>query len=256
MTKIISIINLKGGVGKTVTAINMAHILAAVHGQRVLLIDNDKQGNSSKFFGIAGLDCPTLADVLTDKQCSIQSVIQPTEIKQLDVLPANMTLQSANLEIMMDMSRQQQSILQAVLMPQKKQYDFILIDNAPDINISTINALVASDEVIVPVKVDKFAFDGMDILMDAIDDARLFNPGLKFAGCLFTMIQGKTLVDTQGMALLRGQDVRAFDTVIRRTKKMDEMTFYVQPLLVYAPKCTAAQDYLQFVNEYLQMQSR
>lgn len=235
MTKIISIINLKGGVGKTVTAINMAHILAAVHGQRVLLIDNDKQGNSSKFFGIAGLDCPTLADVLTDKQCSIQS---------------------ANLEIMMDMSRQQQSILQTVLMLQKKQYDFILIDNAPDINISTINALVASDEVIVPVKVDKFAFDGMDILMDAIDDARLFNPGLKFAGCLFTMIQGKTLVDTQGMALLRGQEVRAFDTVIRRTKKMDEMTFYAQPLLIYAPKCTAAQDYVQFVNEYLQMQSR
>lgn len=255
MTKVITFINLKGGVGKTVTAINTAHILATVHNNKVLIIDNDKQGNTSKFFGFDGMNCLTIADLLSKKNMDVRQAIQKTKYFNIDLIPANMALLKANLEVMLDLGRQQQTILKDALAPIKNEYDFILFDNAPDINISTINALVAADEVIVPVKVDKFAFDGFDIMMDSIEEAKAFNPQLKLVGCLMTMIQSRTLVDSQGIEYLTTHNYPLFKTVIHRTKKVDEMTFAGMPLLAYAPKSTATTDYLEFVKEYLFLSS-
>lgn len=203
--KTISIINLKGGVAKTLTADNMAHVLAVFHKKRVLLVDNDKQGNTSKAFGVHSYDEKSLSDVLTARRMDVREVIKKTRFENIDVLPANMTLIRANMEVMMDTTRPQQTRLRAALDPVAGQYDFCIIDNAPDINISTINALVASDDVIIPIKIDKYAFDGLAELKEQIEDTRDdLNPRLRLAGCLITCFI-RADAEKQGEAWLRSR---------------------------------------------------
>lgn len=213
--KTISIINLKGGVAKTLTAGSMAHILAVYHKKRVLLIDNDKQGNTSKAFGVHSYD-------------------------------------RANLEVMMDSTRPQQTRLRAALDTIAGDYDYCIIDNAPDINISTINALVASDDVIIPIKIDKYAFDGLAELKEQIEDTRDdLNPRLRLAGCLITCFQ-RTDADKQGEEWLRAQpEYPVFDTHIRYSEKVTESTFSESPIAEYSRRSGAATDYIAFVREYL-----
>ncbi len=249
--KIISIINLKGGVAKTITAYNMAHILASVHKQRVLIIDNDKQGNTSKMFGYHDYSLKTIADVLTDKNPNIIDAIIPTSYEDIHVIPANMNLLRANMDILLDVGRPQQRRLEKAMLQIAGEYDYCIIDNAPDINMSVINSLVVSNDVIVPIKVDKYAFDGLEILRGQIEDIKDFNPNIRFAGCLITMYQ-KNNVNIQGEAWLKSQSqYPIFDTYIRRTTKIDETTFNGEAIIKYAPKCTAAKDYIAFVEEYL-----
>lgn len=250
MMKTISIINLKGGVAKTISSINIAHILATVYGLRVLLIDNDKQGNTSKFFGRHNYQDKTIAEVLTEKGIKAGEVIQKTGYENLDLIPANMNLLRANLDVLLDMSRQQQTRMRNVLDQVQDQYDYCVIDNAPDINMSVINGLVASNDVLVPIKVDKFAFDGLDQLREQVDDVREFNPGICFKGCFLTMYQ-KNSVNQQGKEWIGSNDYPVFETVIRKTTKVDESTFAGSPLLEYAKKGTATKDYLALVEEYL-----
>ena len=249
--RVISIINLKGGVAKTISAINIAHILATVHEKKVLIIDNDKQGNTSKLFDLHSYDHKTIADVMTEKELNIEEVILPTQYTNLDILPANMNLLKANLDVLLDMSRPQQTRLKKALSTIKEQYDYCIIDNAPDINMSVINALVVSDDVLVPIKVDKFAFDGLEQLTEQIEDVREFNPNICFRGCFLTMYQ-RNNVNIQGNEWLKTQSqYPIFDTIIRKSTKVDETTFAGKPLLDYAKKCTSAKDYIALVNEYL-----
>ncbi len=250
--KIISCINLKGGVGKTITAANMAHILATVHGKRVLLADNDKQGNVSKMFGVHSYEHPSIADVLTTRGINISEIITPTQYPNLNVLPANMTLIRANLDVLLDSTRPQQTRFRAAFKAIKGDYDYCVIDCAPDINIATINALVASHEVIIPIKIDKFAFDGLSELREQIENTREdLNPDLILKGCLITCYQ-RNEVNRQGEEWLREQgEYQVFTTRIRRTEKVDESTFAAAPILDYSPRCGAARDYISFVNEFL-----
>ena len=249
--KTIAIINLKGGVGKTITAINMASILAKMD-SRVLIIDNDKQGNTSKFFGVYDYEKKSIADILTEKNFDIESAIYPTNYKNLEIIPANMKLLEANLKVIMDMSRQQQTILKKALKQIEDRYDYCIIDNAPDINISVINALVIANDVIVPIKIDQFAFDGLAQLTEQFAGLQELNPELKFKGCLVTQY-ANNLANSGGVEYLRSQEqYPVFKTVIRRTVKVDESTFVGQPLINYAPKSMAAKDYLNFVKEYLE----
>ena len=251
--KTLSVINLKGGVAKTITSANVAHILATVHNKRVLLVDNDKQGNISKMFGLHSYDDFSIADVLTGRAAFLEEVITPTRYPNLDIIPANMTLLNAIKEIMFDSLRPHQTRLRTAFKPLAAgEYDYCIIDNAPDINISTVNALVASDEIIIPIKIDKFAFDGLAELTEQIDITRNeLNPGLVLRGCLVTSYQNNE-VNKQGEAQLRSQkNYPVFKTHIRRTEKVDESTFAAAPILEYSPRCGAAQDYVAFVNEYL-----
>ena len=250
--KIISIINLKGGVAKTLTADNMAHVLAVFHSKRVLIVDNDKQGNTSKMFGVHSYDDKSISDVLTARRLDIHEAIKKTRFEGIDVLPANMTLIRANLEVMMDSTRPQQTRLWAALDPIAGEYDYCLIDNAPDINISTINALVASDDVIIPIKIDKYAFDGLEELKEQIEDTRAdWNPRLRLAGCLITCFQ-RTDADRQGEEWLRSQpEYPVFDTHIRYSEKVAESTFSESPIAEYSRRSGAAMDYIAFVREYL-----
>lgn len=250
--KTISIINLKGGVAKTISAANIAHILAEVHGKRVLLVDNDKQGNTSKLFGLHSYDEMSIADVLTDKNAALENVIAPTQYKRLDIIPANMNLLEANLKVMLDTARQRETRLKRALQGAAGQYDYCIIDNAPDINISVINALVASEYVLIPIKIDNFAFDGLKELKQQIDNTREeLNDGLQLLGCFVTCYQNND-VNRQGEEWLRTQtDYPVFDTHIRRTEKVDESTFASIPIMEYSRRCGATLDYLKFVDELL-----
>lgn len=249
--KVISLINLKGGVGKTISSINIACILAS-KGNSVLIIDNDKQGNTSKFFNVHDYDEPGISEVLTIKDFDIKRVIKNTKYSGLDVIQANMTLLRANKEVLMDVSRPQQTRLKKALKKVEYKYDYCVIDNAPDINMSIINALVASDDVLVPIKVDKFAFDGLEQLTEQIEEVKEFNEHLQFKGCFITMFR-KNKVNMQGAEWIRNnENYLMFKTIIRNTVKVDETTFTGQSLQEYAKNSTAAKDYLSLVNEYLE----
>ena len=248
--KKISIINLKGGVAKTITSINMAHILATVYNKRVLLIDNDKQGNSSKFFQLHSYETLSMAELLVEKKFDTHKAIQKTQYENLDLISANMNLLNANLKIIMDVTRQQQTVLKKALHQIASEYDYCIIDNAPDINISVINGLVAADDVIVPIKIDQFSFDGLDQLIDQFEEIRELNPSLHFKGCLVTQF-AKNEVNIQGEAHLNNKEYPMFSTHIRRTEKIDESTFSSKPIIDYSRRCGAAKDYLNFVKEYL-----
>ena len=249
--KAISIINLKGGVGKTISAINFAHVLAEVHGARVLLVDNDKQGNTSKFFGLHDYEATSISDVLTVKGFRTAEAIRKTQYERLSVIPANMALLRANKEILLDCSRPQQTRLRKALKEVEADYDYVVIDNAPDLNMSVINALVASHDVLIPIKVDSFAFDGVAQIMEQVEEIKEFNPDIRIAGGFVTMWQ-RNNVNAQGKAYLEDVDgLPMFDTIIRKTVAVDETTFAGVPILDYNKRSTAARDYVSLVDEYL-----
>ena len=255
MARVISIINLKGGVAKTISSVNMAHILAAVHSCKVLLIDNDKQGNASKILNRHSYNGKGTAEVMTQRGIDPAEVIQHTDFDGLDIITANMNLSTANLQVMLDQSRPQQTRFKRALQQVAGQYDFCIIDNAPDINISTINALVASDDVIVPITIDDFSLDGLEELTEQIENAREeLNPALCFRGCFITQYDRLNEADQQGEQYLQAcNKYPLFDTHIRRTAKMKPSTFERKPILIYSSRCGAAQDYKKLVEEYLKM---
>jgi len=249
----VSIINLKGGVGKTISAINIAHILSAVHKKNVLIIDNDKQGNTSKFFRAYDRGKPSMYDVLTGRDVDLKSVVRRTEYERLDILPANLSLMYADREVLMDTARAQQTRLKKALQTADGEYDFVVIDNAPDLSISVSNAIVAADDILIPIKIDKFAFDCLEMLLRQIEDLRSFNPAIRIAGGFVTMYQ-KNKVNIDGVKMLRKRPpVPIMETAISKTVIVDQTTFNGKPLLLYAPKSTAAQDYISLAGEYLKM---
>jgi chromosome partitioning protein len=250
--EIIVVGDLKGGVAKTTTSVNKSHILATVYNKRVLLIDNDKQGNASRFYKLHSYDHPSIADVLIEKNYDTHNAIQHTQYANLDMITANMNLLTANLQISADESREQHTILKKALEQVESEYDYCIIDNAPDVNISIINSLVAANTVIVPIKIDQYSFDGLKILFEQIEDIREFNPGINFRGCLITQYVNNN-VNQQGKAYLIEQtQYPVFTTHIRRTAdKVDESTFTGTPIVEYSKRCGTAKDYLSFVKEYL-----
>lgn len=249
--KTIAVINMKGGCAKTTTTVNMAHILAKDYGKKVLVIDNDKQGNLSKACGVWSYDNPSLADILTGA-AGVTEVIQTTQNPLLNAIPANMHLLTANLMVIKDEDKEQATILKDELEEVANAYDYCIIDCPPDINISVINALVAADEVIIPIKIDGYAFDGMDELEEQINNAKQLNPRLKLRGCLVTMFYNRD-VCRQGEAWLKNQRYPVFKTHIRRTEKADEVTFTNESLMEYSPRSGAARDYKAFIKEYLEV---
>lgn len=248
-----SIISLKGGTAKTTTAVNMAYLLAVVHKKRVLLIDNDKQGNTSKTFNrYDPEDKNTVARMMLERNLDLSEIIKQTDYEGLDLITANMDLLEANLRTVVDTGRQQQTRFKKALRA-AGDYDFCIIDNAPDINMSIINALVASDDVIIPVFMDQYSFDGLQILMEQISQVQEdFNEGLKLSGCLITQYQNNDL-NNQGAEYLKIKGIKVFRQHIRRTeKKVSESTVARSPLVEYSVRCGASQDYKKFVLEYLE----
>lgn len=254
MKKIISIINLKGGVAKTTTAVNFAYELAA-RGERVLIVDNDKQGNVSKAFSCYDpSDKFTTAYLMTSKNADVSKTVTKTRYENIDIIPANMNLANANMSVMLDMSRQQQTRYHNAFINGGiyEKYDYVVIDNAPDINISIINALTISTDVIVPIIIDQYSLDGLDILTDQLQQVKEdFNEGINFDGCLVTQWQ-KNDVNIEGLEVIK-KSYPVFDTNIRRTNaKVQESTFAKIPLIEYSKRCGASVDYRKFVDEWIE----
>jgi len=246
--KVITIMNLKGGVGKSITSINVSHILATMFHKKVLIIDNDKQGNTSKFFGLYDQENPSISDVLL-KSKSIENVIQHTKYEGLDVLPSNMKLFETNNMLAAKMSIGTAKILQRAL-ASVNDYDYCIIDNPPDINASVTNVLSASDEIIVPVVVDQFSFDGFDQLKGIIEEVKEINPKLSFKGCLITRYN-KTeneIISDQNI-----KDYKIFNTRIRYSAKVAGSTFVQRPLINYSRRSGATMDYITFTKEYFNL---
>lgn len=248
--KTIAIINMKGGCGKTTTAVNMAHILAADHDKKVLVIDNDKQGNLSKTCDVWSYELPSLAELFTGQK-DIKEIIQATNTEGVSAVPANMHLLTANLMVAESDMTDKELILKRQLETVASEYDYCIIDCPPDINIGVINALAAADEVIIPIKIDNYAFEGMKELKEQIDNAKAFNPTLKLKGCLVTLYYNRE-VCRQGKEYLVDQGYPVFRTHIRRTEKADEATFASKSIMEYSPYSAAARDYKAFVEEYLE----
>lgn len=253
--KTICVMNLKGGVGKTVTADNMASILAADHKKRVLLIDADHQGNTSKFFR-ADLEGTTLREILDgEAEPYWPESVQKTGYMDLDIIPADMLL--ADLDAAPEQHPSSLWKLRDFLavVAEDDAYDYAIIDMPPAFSLAARAALVAADEVVVPIKLDAFSVDGMAELVRQINAMRKVNPRLTLAGVLVTMWRNVDVVN-QAEKILRESGVPVFATTIRRTDIVDESTFQREPLTVYSPRSAACVDYRRLVAEYLERGDR
>lgn len=248
-----AILNLKGGVAKTTTAVNMAAILARDYNSRVLLIDADSQCNTTEFFGADPTD-GNLAGLLrhakgnTDPVILAADCIQHTRFPNVDILPGDESLMDMDLS-QVKLGTANANILRALAEVVAGMYDYILIDCPPAFNAASAAALIAADDVIIPIKLDAFSLRGMGNLMRQIKNMRQINPKLRLAGCLPTMWYRNPQI-TDAEAQLRQAGLPVFQH-IRRSDKVDDMTFRQDPLLVTSPNSGAGVDYRRFVAEYV-----
>lgn len=243
--KTISIINLKGGVGKTTTAVNMAALLVSKYGKRVLLIDNDPQGNASQFFGCYDNTMCGSGNILGNIEPRVYGTAAG-----VDIIDANIRLLDADNRLRASTERQDNRI-STYLGRQQGRYDYCIIDNPPALLICTINALCAADEVIIPVTLDNWALDGVEIVTSQIEELRALNDKLEIKGILLTNYR-KTIENEAAEAWLRENcEYTVFDTKIRRSDKVTAATYYKEPLEKYSPRSAAAVAYRKFIREYL-----
>lgn len=247
----ISILNLKGGVAKTFTAENMAYELYR-RDYKVLLLDNDKQGNLSKAYGRYNADETSPATrLLSGDWTHPNEIIQTTDYEGIDIVAANMSLFGAVWNLTKEESENQiERYKKLTRLPEVKDvYDYCIIDNPPDIGFNVINALAVTDEVIVPVKLDNYALEGLDIVTEQIEDVRAFNPAIRLAGVLVTSYKN-TDGESAAMEWLREQGRYNILGTIRYSRKVAENSFLRKPIYEYSPCCGAAQGYKKFVTAY------
>jgi chromosome partitioning protein len=254
VSHVISIANQKGGVGKTTTAINLAAALAASE-YSVLLIDSDPQGNSTTGLGIPKTaDRKTLYDVLLHAAPIAETIVH-TE-SGVDLVSADQNLVATNLDLVDQEHRERR--LHAALVPIQEQYQFVVIDCPPALDLLTLNALVASNSVLVPIQCEFFALEGISQLMDTIDRIKdSFNPGLKVEGVLLTMYDDRTNLTRQVENDLReffAEEV--FKTVIPRNIRLAEAPSFGKTILAYDPRSRGAEAYIQLAKEIIANEQR
>lgn len=247
----ITIANLKGGVGKSTTAINMALMLSQTYEKKVLLIDNDFQANATKFFEKHDYERKSMEDVLGDPELYPQEVITKSGRYKLDLIPANMNLVAAADNLMMADDADQLGRIERITESVSKEYDYCIIDCHPGVGIEVLNALVAADDIVIPIKADKNALDGMEELNDVLQEIRAYNAHLKSVKCLVTMFTKDTDV-VMGEEALKDSQYDMYETHIRYSKKVTAWTYENgKSLIETTPRSAATRDYKKFVKEYL-----
>jgi chromosome partitioning protein len=249
--RVIAMCNQKGGVGKTTSTINLGAALAEA-GRRVLLVDFDPQGALSVGLGVNPLALErTVYDLLMDSSTSIDDVLLETEVEGLDLLPANIDLSAAEVQLVNEVAREQ--ALQRLLAPVAQDYDVVLVDCQPSLGLLTINALTAAHGVIIPLECEYFALRGVALLVSTIDKVReRLNPDLRVEGILATMYDARTVHAREVLARLVesfGDDV--FHTVIAKTVRFPETTVAGEPITTYAPSSPGATAYRDLARELL-----
>ena len=249
--RIISMVNQKGGVGKTTSTINLGAALAEC-GRNVLLVDFDPQGALSAGFGTNPHELElTVYNVMMDRKVDINDVILPTDIENIDLLPANIDLSAAEVQLVNEVAREQ--VLASALRKVQNEYDVILIDCQPSLGLLTVNALTASHGVIIPLICEFFALRAVALLVDSIEKVQdRLNPDLEITGVLATMFDARTIHSKEVLArIIDAFGDKVFDTVIKRTVKFPDATVSAEPILSYASNHTGAQAYRQVARELI-----
>lgn len=272
--KTLCMLNDKGGVGKTANAITISHMLVTVHKKKVLMVDMDPQGNLSAQFssddwysifisilkGVKLDKDKSVEDVLLDPQMDVREAIRHTKYENLDIIPSHLTLSEVEELLKANVKTPQQFKLMAQLEKVKDEYDYCIIDCSPSINILNINALVAADEVYIPLRCDGNSCIGMAITLNLISTVQSYNPNLKLGGCFFTQFDKRKAVSKQIYDLLQQELPKGMllPFKIGTTKFLEQNTFEQKPLLEVDSgkrKSNVTLTYLKF-TEYLVSQNR
>ena len=250
MGRIIAVANQKGGVGKTTTAINLSSSLAQ-KGKKVLLIDSDPQGNATSGFGIDKNNLDNTIYELILGECSVQNCIIKEVIKNVSVLPANVNLAAAEIELIgID---KKEYILRNEIDYVKDNYDFIIIDCPPSLSLLTVNAMTTADTVLVPIQCEYYALEGLSQLIHTVNLVKeRLNPGLDMEGVVFTMYDSRTNLSQQVVENVKVHlNQQVYNTIIPRNIRLAEAPSYGKPINIYDSKSTGAESYLKLAEEVI-----
>lgn len=256
--RILALANQKGGVGKTTTAINLGTALAAI-GERVLIVDLDPQGNASTGLGIdrRSRNCSTY-DVLIG-EASLREAVVPTAVPRLHIASSTMDLSGLELELGSTPGRAFRlrdaiAALNNNGSPEADDYTYVLIDCPPSLNLLTVNAMAASDAILVPLQCEFFALEGLSQLLQTVEQVRTtLNPNLSIHGIVLTMFDSRNNLSNQVVADVRQfMGSKVYDTMIPRNVRISEAPSYGKPVLVYDLKCVGSEAYLKLATEVIQ----
>ncbi len=250
MGRIIAIANQKGGVGKTTTAINLSATLAEA-GQRVLAVDFDPQGNETSGLGVEKDDVEHTVYELLIEECKVEDCIVKEVQPGLDLMPSNVNLAGAEIELLE--IEQKERVLKKSLDQIKDRYDFIIIDCPPSLSLLTINALTASDTVLVPLQCEYYALEGLNQVMKTIKLIKKnLNPKLEIEGVVFTMYDSRTNLSTEVVQSVRESlNENIYNTMIHRNVRLAEAPSYGMPITVYDTRSVGAEDYRMLAAEVI-----
>ena len=248
---VLAMCNQKGGVGKTTSTINLGAALAE-YGRRVLLVDFDPQGALSVGLGIQPhqLDT-TIYNLIMERKTTIDDVIRSTSVEGMDLLPSNIDLSAAEVQLVTEVGREQ--TLGRTIAPALERYDYILVDCQPSLGLLTVNALACADGVLIPLECEFFSLRGVALLMDTIEKVQdRLNPKLEITGILATMYDPRTLHTREVMArVVEAFGDLVFDTVINRTVRFPETTVAGEPITRWASKSAGAEAYRALAREVI-----
>ena len=250
MGKVIAIANQKGGVGKTTTSINLSASLA-VKGKKVLVIDTDPQGNTTSGFGVDKNELENTIYELMLGECSIQDCILKDVIKNVSIIPSNVNLAAAEIELIgVD---KKEFILKGEVDWVKDKYDFIIIDCPPSLNTLTINALTTADSVLVPIQCEYYALEGLSQLIHTVNLVKeRLNPELDMEGVVFTMYDSRTNLSMQVVENVKEHlNQNIYKTMIPRNIRLAEAPSYGMPIHMYDPKSAGAESYMSLADEVI-----
>ena len=243
MGRIIAIANQKGGVGKTTTSINLSSCIAA-KGKKVLVVDIDPQGNTTSGYGIEKNDLDNTIYELMLGDCSIEDCIIKDVIENISILPSNVNLAAAEIELIgVD---KKEYILKNEIDWVKDRYDYIIIDCPPSLSLLTVNAMTTADSVLVPIQCEYYALEGLSQLIHTVNLVKeRLNPNLEMEGVVFTMYDSRTNLSAQVVENVKSHlNQKVYRTVIPRNIRLAEAPSYGQPINIYDPKSAGAESYL------------
>lgn len=254
MSRIISIANQKGGVGKTTTTINLSACLAE-KGKKILVVDIDPQGNTSSGLGIDKDNIENTIYELFLDECTLEECIQKSIVDNLDVIPSNINLSGAEIELIS--MEDKEYMLKNILDSLRDKYDFILIDCPPSLNLLTVNAMTASDTVLVPIQCEYYALEGLTQLIHTIDlITERLNSKLEIEGIVFTMYDARTNLSTQVVENVKENlNRRIYKTIIPRNVRLAEAPSYGMPIIMYDSKSSGAEAYRFLAEEVIERET-